>query len=276
MFELFQYDFMINALLASILASFAFGIVGSYIVVKRIVFISGGVAHTAYGGLGLGILLGFNPILGAMGFALLAALFISFMRKRKNQNEDTIIGVMWAFGMALGIFLINLTPGYVPNVMSYLFGNILTVPFSEIIIMFIVDVVIILLVSLFFKEFQAITFDEEFARTIGLPVDNLYLLLLIIIALTTVILIKLVGIILVIALLTIPAAIAINYIKNLKQLMVASSLIGLFFTIVGLLLSYYLNLPSGATIIMLAVICYVLSSLVSGFSGRSRIKSIQN
>lgn len=273
--EIFNYDFMMNAIYASILASIVCGIVGTYVVVKRIVFISGGISHTAYGGIGLGYFLGFNPLFGAIGFSLLTAGFLSVMRKKKSQHEDTIIGILWAFGMAVGILFVNLTPGYSSNLMSYLFGNILTVPKSELIMMFILDAVIILLVVIFFKEFQAITFDEEYARTLGLPVDKLYLLLLMIIALTTVLLIKLVGIILVVALLSIPSAISIKFVKSLKQMMIMSILLGLLFTLSGLFLSYYLNLSSGAVIIMTASAGYLLSNFIHFVKKKFYIKEVK-
>ncbi len=272
--EIFNYDFMMNAIYACILASIACGIVGSYVVVKRIVFISGGISHTAYGGIGLGYFLGFNPLYGAIGFSLLTAGFLSVMRKKKRQHEDTIIGILWAFGMAVGILFVNLTPGYSSNLMSYLFGNILTVPKSELVMMFSLDVVILLLVLIFFREFQAITFDEEFARTLGLPVDRLYLLLLVIIALTTVLLIKLVGIILVVALLSIPPAISIKFVKSIKQMMIMSVLLGLLFTLSGLFLSYYLNLSSGAVIIMTASAGYLLSNFIYFIKKKFYIKTV--
>ncbi|MFC2133554.1 metal ABC transporter permease [Bacteroidota bacterium] len=262
MFEIFQYNFMVNAVMASVLASIAFGIVGTYVVVKRIVFISGGIAHTAYGGIGLAFFVGINPFWGAIAFAVGAAFFISIVRRWEHQHEDTLIGIMWALGMAVGVILIGLTPGYVPNLMSYLFGNILTIPTIDIWGMLLLDVIIISFVVIFFKEFQAITFDEEYSRAIGLPVDNLYLLLLVLIAITTVILIKLVGIILVVALLAIPASISIHFVKSIKSMMVLSSILGIIFTISGLLLSYYLNLAAGATIIIVSVICYFASSLL--------------
>lgn len=259
MLDLFNYDFMINALIASLLASIAFGIVGSFIVVKRISFISGGISHTAYGGIGLGYLLGFNPILGAIGFSVLAASIIAYLRKEKNQFEDTLIGIMWSLGMALGVLFINLAPGYAPSLMSYLFGNILIIPIDEIYLMVALDFIIVALIFFFFHQFQAITFDEEFARAIGLKVDLYFYLLFIIIALTTVILIKLVGIILVIALLTIPGAISLHYVKSLKGMMILSTIIGFFFNVIGLIISYYLNLSSGATIIIIAVLSYLIS-----------------
>lgn len=270
MFEIFQYDFMINAIVASILASIAFGIVGTYVVVKKIVFISGGISHTAYGGIGLGILLGFNPILGAIAFSLAAALIISLFRKKHFGNEDLLIGIMWSAGMALGVLFISISPGYTPNLMSYLFGSILTVPVSEIYLMLTLDVIIIFFTYIFFRQFQAVTFDEEFAFSVGLNVDIYYTLLLIIIALTTVVLIKLVGVILVIALISIPPAISIKFVRSLKNMMIMSSVIGLFITIIGLLLSYYLNLSTGAVIILVAVTVFLISNVTFSFL---RIKS---
>ena len=270
MFEIFSYDFMINAIIASVLASIACGIIGSYIVIKRLVFLSGGIAHSAYGGIGLGYLLSFNPIFGAVGSSILGAIFVSKMRKNKSENEDTLIGIIWAFGMALGVLFIGLAPGYAPDLMSYLFGNILTVSTTEIWLMISVDVIVIAVVALFFKEFQSITFDEEYAKTTGLNVDFYYLILFILIAITIVLLIKLVGIILVVALLTIPAAISKLFSKSLKSMMFYSIALGLLFTLVGLLLSYYLNLPSGSAIIVLSVFGYFIAY---GFKKLFKIKS---
>ena len=259
--EFLQYDFFVNALIASLLASVAFGIIGSYVVIKRMVFISGGIAHTAYGGIGLGFLLGFNPLLGAMLFAVGASLFIVLLRYNENRREDSLIGIMWAMGMALGVFFISLKEGYVPNLMGYLFGNILTIPNEELYLMLILDVIIVLTVTIFYKQFRAVTFDEEFASVIGLPVRKIYFGLLVLVSLTTVLLIKLVGIILVVALLSIPASISMLYTKSLKGVMILSILFGMLFTIVGLFLSYYLNLVSGATIIMVAVLGFIITSV---------------
>ncbi|MBK8944899.1 MAG: metal ABC transporter permease [Ignavibacteriae bacterium] len=265
MFEIFQYEFMQNAILASVLASIACGIIGTYIVIKRLVFLSGGISHSAYGGIGLGYLLSFNPIYGAVFSSLLGAIFVSVMRKNKLENEDTLIGIIWAFGMALGVLFIGLAPGYAPDLMSYLFGNILTVSTSELILMGIADLIIMIFVSIFFKQFQSITFDEEYSKTIGLNVDFYYLLLFVLIALTLVLLIKLVGIILVVALLTIPAAISKMIAKSLKSMMILSIIFGLVFTIFGLLISYYLNLPSGSAIIILSVTGYFIVFIANKF-----------
>ena len=259
MMEIFSYDFMVNAMLASLLASLAAGIIGTYVVVKRIVFISGGISHSTYGGIGLGYLLGFNPMFGAIGASLITAGIISKIGKKKKQSEDMLIGIIWAFGMALGIFFINLSDGYAPDLMSYLFGNILLVSATDLLIMTILNIIVITLVYINFGKFQAVTFDEEFTKSIGINTERTYLLLLVLIALTVVMLIKLVGIVLVIALISIPPAIAIKYVKSLKQMMVVSVLLGMIFTIFGLFISYYLNLSSGASIIFVSVIGFLIS-----------------
>ncbi|MCD4797733.1 MAG: metal ABC transporter permease, partial [Methanosarcinales archaeon] len=206
MMELLQYEFIRNAIMAGILASISCGIIGVYVVVKRIVFISGGIAHASFGGIGLGYYLGINPILGVLPFSIASALSMGWVSKRSRLPEDTAIGILWAMGMSIGIILVSLTPGYAPDLMTYLFGNILTVPFSDIVLMLVLDAIIILVVYSFYKEFLALCFDEEFATVRGVHAERLYLILLCLIALTIVVLIRVVGIILVIALLTIPAA----------------------------------------------------------------------
>ena len=259
MIEALQYEFMRNALMAGLLASIACGIMGAYVVVKRIVFISGGISHCAYGGIGLGYYLGINPIVGAIFFSLAAALGIGMISRRTNQREDTIIGVMWAIGMAMGIVFIGLTPGYAPDLASYLFGSILTVPSNDIMIMIVLDIIIISIVNLLYKEFLALCFDEEFVTVIGIPVKSLYLILLCLIALTVVILIRVVGIILVIALLTIPAAISGIFTNSLKKMMFLSILLGTIFTTSGLWISYAFDIASGATIILVSGISFLFS-----------------
>ena len=247
-----QYEFMRNALIAGLLAAVACGIVGVYVVVKRVVFISGGIAHASFGGIGLGYLLGISPILGAMFFALASALGMGLVTRRVRLPEDTAIGILWAMGMALGIIFIGLTPGYAPDLFSYLFGSILTVPAFDLMLMLILDAIIIALVLLLYKELMALAFDEEFSTVVGVPAEYLYLLLLCLIALTVVVLIRVVGIILVIALLTIPAALARQFTHSIKKMMLLSILAGTLFTFSGLWLSYWLDLASGATIILVS------------------------
>ena len=255
-------QFMRHALMTGLLASIACGIIGTYVVVKRIVFLSGGISHTAYGGIGLGYFFGFNPIFGAIGFSLLAALGIAWVRHHASEREDTLIGIMWAMGMALGIFLIDKTPGYAPNLMSYLFGNILAVPTSDLILIAVLDLIILIISFAFFKEFKALTFDEEHATVSGVPVIALNILLFCLIALTVVVLIKAVGIILVIALLTIPAAIIVQFRLSLEKTMAWAIVLGAVFTVLGLIISALFNITSGATIIMIACVGYLISLVI--------------
>jgi len=259
---IFQYEFMRNAIIAAVLVNIACGIVGTYVVIKKIVFISGGISHAAFGGIGLGYLLGINPIVAAIPFSLLSAITIGLISKRSKLSEDAAIGIIWAVGMASGILFINLTPGYAPDLFSYLFGNILTIPVSDLYIMLVMDFIIILIVVLFFKEFYAASFDEEFSTVIGIPNRILYLVLLCMVALSVVVLIRIVGIILVIALLTIPSSICRQFTYNMKKLIISSIVTGIILTITGLWISYLLDLASGATIILLLALVFLLSFFI--------------
>jgi len=266
MMEILQYEFMKNALVAAILVGIACGIVGTYVVINRIVFISGGISHSAFGGIGLGYLLGVDPILGAIPFSLFAAIGIGVISKKANVSEDSAIGIMWTMGMALGVVFIGLSPGYAPNLFSYLFGSILTVSSTDLIIMLALDAMIVFTVLLFFREFTAISFDEDFSEVLGIPTKWLYTLMLCMVALSVVVLIRVVGVILVIALLTIPAAISGQFTYSIKKLMLISTFMGVVLTLVGLWLSYALNLASGATIVLVLGAAFIASSFL-----RSRI-----
>jgi len=259
MLEIFQYGFMRNALAAGVLVSVACGIIGTYIVINRIVFLSGGIAHASYGGIGLGYLLGVNPFYGAIVFSLASALGMGWVHRHTRERSDTIIGVMWAVGMALGIILIDLSPGYKADLMSFLFGSILAVPTMDLIIMLVLNLIIILIVAAFYKELQAISFDETFAFVVNVPVNRLYMLLVSLIAITVVMTMRVVGLIMVIALLTIPPAIAGLFVKDMRRMMIWSVVLSVIFSFAGLLLSFYLNLTSGATIILIAGVAYLLS-----------------
>ncbi|HWR25329.1 MAG TPA: metal ABC transporter permease [Methanosarcina sp.] len=256
MFEFLQYSFIQNALTAAILANIACGIIGVYVVVKKIVFISGGIAHASFGGVGLGYYLGIDPMFGVLPFSLISALVMGTVSKKSKIPEDSAIGILWSLGMALGIIFVYMTPGYAPDLMTYLFGNILTVPRLDLYLMFVLDVVIVGAVYLFYKEFLALCFDEEFTTVQGLPTEKLYLFLLCIIALTIVVLIKVVGIILVIALLTIPASLSRKFTHNLRQMMLISIFSGTVISLIGIGLSYVLDVPSGATIILVLSLLY--------------------
>lgn len=265
-----DYGFLQKALLGGLLASIGCGIMGSYVVVKRIGFLAGGISHAVLGGVGAALFYGLSPLGGALGAALVAALLIGWISLRWREREDTLIGALWAVGMAIGIIFISKTPGYSVNLMSYLFGNILMVPQQDIWLMAWMDVLVLVTVTLVYRQFLAVSFDEEFARLRGVPVTFFYLLLLCMAAVTVVLLIQVVGLILVIALLTLPAAIAAQYLHSLGRMMLAASILGMLFSTVGLALAYRLDLPAGATIILVAGLAYLLSTMINQILRRQR------
>ena len=262
MLEALQYEFMRNALAAGLLVSVICGIMGTLVVVNRIVFLSGGIAHAAYGGIGLSFFLGWPYLVGTLGFSFTAAMVMAAVSLKAKHRADTIIGVIWALGMACGIILLDLTPGYNVDLMSYLFGSILTVPQSDLWIMLIVGALIGGFVIYFYKDLLAISYDEEFARIRGVPTRALYFALIGMLAVTIVMVIQVVGLILVIALLTIPPFMVEKYAKSLFQMMIGSSLLGAVFTVCGLWLSYAFDLTSGASIILVAGIAFFLFFLI--------------
>lgn len=260
---LFRYTFMQNAFMAAILASIVCGIIGTIITQKRLVSMSGGIAHASFGGIGLGYLLGIEPIIVGLIFSVLASLGISTIKRKTNTYSDTLIGIFWSFGMALGILFVALTPGYPPDMTSYLFGDILTVSSLYIKMMLILSLIIILFITSIFNYWRGYLFDEEFLKTLGVNTLVLEYILFILISLSIVTLIKVVGIILVIALLTIPPAIAKLFTYSLKNMMLLSTLLGVIFGISGLFISYQYNIPSGASIILLSGIGYFCSAFIS-------------
>lgn len=261
MLELLQYRFFIHALLAALFASVTCGIIGTYIVTRRIVFISGGISHASFGGVGIGYFLGINPILGAAAFSVLSALGIQKLSKSSELREDSLIGIMWSFGMALGIIFVSLTPGYAANLMTYLFGDILTVSMGDILMLALLSLVTIVVFRLLYKEILLVSFDETYARSQGVPVDGLNYLLISLVALTVVFNIRVVGIILVISLLTIPQAAANLLYRDHRRLIPLSIVFALFSSICGLFLSYLLDIPSGAAIIFCAILLFLLLKL---------------
>lgn len=273
-----QYEFMQNAFIAAFLASVACGIIGTYVVVRRMVSISGGISHGSLGGVGLAYYFGTNPVLGALGFAVAAALGMGLAIQRTRIPEDTAIGLIWATGMSLGALFISLKPGFAPDLAGYLFGNILLVSKPTLIIMAALDAVIVLVTILLYKEFLAISFDEEFSSAMGLPAGCLYLVLLVLIALTVVVVLRVVGIVLLIALLTLPAAMARHYTSSLRRMMLLSIPIGVLFTLGGLLISYQvevaydLRVPSGPAIILFAGAIFALSLMVHSLRAKARGK----
>ena len=258
MFELLHLDFLRNAFLSTILTGISCGLVGTYIVAKRMVFISGGITHASFGGLGIAYFLGFSPMLGATLFSILSALGILFLSENKKIREDSLIGIFWSAGMAIGVLFIYLTPGYAPNLMSYLFGNILTVPTGQMYLSGALCGCILVFFILFYRPLFYIAFDKEYSRTHQVPVNGIDTGITLIIALCVVLCMKLAGIILVISYLTIPQAISGLVYKNFKQQLIASSVVSTLGSVAGLFVSARLKLPSGATI----VICFLLMFLL--------------
>jgi len=260
--ELFGYSFFQNAILAALFTSISCGIVGAYIVAKRIVFISGGITHASFGGIGIGYFFGFSPLLGAMLFSVMSALGIEYLSKKSEIREDSVIAILWSLGMAIGIIFIFLTPGYSTNLMSYLFGNILTVSKLNIYLLGSLCIVLVGIFYFMYKTILFVAFDEEFARAIKLPVEFTNYLMITLVALTIVLNIRVVGIILVISLLTIPQTIAGIYSKDFKKIILLSIIIGFAGSFFGLLISYYFNIPSGATIIFFMVVLFILAKII--------------
>lgn len=262
MLEALQYDFIQNALIAGVLVSIAAGIIGSLVVVNKITFLAGGIAHSSYGGIGLAIFLGLPILFGATIFAVTAAFIIATITLQNRNRIDSIIGIMWALGMAIGIIFVDLTPGYNVDLMSYLFGSIIAVSNEDILYLAILDLFIVSLVLVFYKQILAVSYDSEFASLRGINVKFFYTLILILASLSVVAAIKVVGLILVIALLTLPTYLAEVFSKKLSTMMIFSSIFAILFTVLGLIVSYLYDISSGASIIVVGVISLLLVKLL--------------
>ncbi len=261
MIELLGYTFFQYALLGSLLTAIACGIVGTYVVARRLVFISGGITHASFGGLGLGFYLGTNPILMAMVFSVLCAFGVEWASRSQNIREDSAIAGIWSLGMALGVIFIFLTPGYAPNLSAYLFGNILTISTTDLLLIACLVVLLILLFSLFLKEIIYTAFDRDFALTQRIPVRLIEYVMMFFIAVTIVLSIRLVGIMLLISMLTLPQITVNLYTSDFKKIIFGSILVGFVGCVSGLIGSYYLNIPSGAFIILVLVLFFLLSKV---------------
>ncbi len=264
-------SFIRYALIAGILSSIAFGIIGTFVVVKRMTYIAGAISHTSLGGIGLSLWLStvagisfLTPITGALVISLLTGLIISYTIIKKNERLDTVIGAIWSIGMSIGLIFIYITPGY-GDPMSYLFGNILLISIHDLFIIVVLNSVIIFASVLFHNQFLAIFFDEEFAQIRGIKTYIYQIILILLISLTIILLITIVGIVMVIALLTIPAAIAGIFTKKMKVMMVLAVFICMIVTTTGLAVSYMLNLPTGSVTILISGIFYLLAKSVSYF-----------
>ncbi len=252
MLEALSYSFIQNAIIAGVLVSLAAGIIGSLIVVNRMVFLAGGIAHSSYGGIGMAVYFSIPIFLGASLFAVGAALLIAFISFEQKNRIDTFIGLIWAVGMAIGVIFIDMTPGYNVDLMSYLFGSILAVSRQDIYFICALLVLIVFVISFWYRNILAVSYDSEYAALRGIHVKFFYTLILVLCSLTVVIAIKIVGLILVIALLTIPVYIAEKLSSSLAFMMVIASLFSAFFTLIGLFFSYTYNLTSGASIILVS------------------------
>lgn len=261
MTELFQQEFLRNALCAGLLASLLCGVIGTLVVVNGIVFLAGGLAHGAYGGIGLAYYLGYPPLAGATFFSVALSTVIAAVTLRDSRKTDAVVGVLWAVGMAFGILLLDMTPGYHPDLMSYLFGSLIAVPSEDLAIMAAAVALVILSVALLYRPLEALSYDRDYARTRGLPVTALYVFLLALVALSVVLVISVVGLILVIALLSIPPYIAEKFSRSLLGMMVRATVLSLLFTLSGLLLAFRFNVTSGAAVIAVAGTGFFLSLL---------------
>ncbi len=260
--EILSLDFFQNALIASVLVSISCGLIGVFVLINRLVFLSGGIAHGAYGGVGIAFFLGISPLFGGALFAIFLALLIGFINLKYKQNVDSIVGAIWAVGMAIGIIFTDLTPGYNVDLMSYLFGGILSVGSFDMYAMSFVAILTSLFISICYRQLQALSFDMEFARLRGVRVNTLYLIFLVLVALCIVVSVRAVGLILVISLISIPPFIAQNFSKTLFGMLFLSILLSCFFCISGLFVSYFLSLSSGACIILMASVGFFISLIV--------------
>jgi len=260
-----RHEFMQLAVIVGLLSSVACGVIGTYVVTRRISYIAGAVSHSVLGGMGaaqyMAVVWGWSrvkPLHGAIAAAMISALLIGWVSLRAKQREDTVIGAIWAIGMAIGVLFIQKTPGYTQDLMAMMFGSIIMPRASDVWLLIWLDALILGLGLLFYNKFMAVCFDEEFARLRGVPVETYYLLLLCLTALTVVVLSQVVGIVLVIALLTLPTAVAGHFSRKLWHMMVISVLLTAVLNFAGLAASYAPDWPTGATTIMLAGGLYLI------------------
>jgi zinc transport system permease protein len=256
--SIFQYDFIVKGLLGAFFASITAGIAGTYIVSRRMVFLSGGITHASFGGIGIGYFAGINPVIGAAIFGILSALGVEYLSVKQKIREDSAVGILWAFVMAIGIIFIYLTPGYTPNLMSYLFGSILTVTYADIIALGTMSLVLIIYFGIFYRTIIYISFDESYARTYSSYVDLFKYITTALMALTIVLNIRMAGVVLVISLLTIPPNIAMIFTKVYRRIVVWSVVSGFIGTTSGYAISYFAGIPVGATIIFTLVVLWIV------------------
>ena len=262
--ELLAYNFFVKGLIGALFASITAGLAGTYIVSRRMVFLSGGITHASFGGIGIGYFLGMNPVAGAAVFGILSALGVEYLSNTQKMREDSAIGILWALGMATGIIFIYLTPGYTPNLMSFLFGSILTVTDADLIALGIMSLILIVYFGIFYRTLLYVSFDETYARTFTKYVNLFKYLSTSLVALTIVLNIRMAGVILVLSLLTIPPNIAMLFTRRYTKVIVWSVITGFAGTMAGFIISYYLGIPTGATIIFTLVVIWIVCRLFKG------------
>jgi zinc transport system permease protein len=260
--NIFEYSFVVRSILGALFASITAGLAGTYIVSRRLVFLSGGITHASFGGIGLGYYLGINPVVGAAVFGLGSAMGMEYLSARGKMREDSAIGILWALGMAVGIIFVYLTPGYAPNLMSYLFGSILTVTYGDLVALGLISLVLIIYTALFYRTLLYISFDENYARTFTRHVDLFKYISVGLTGLAIVLNIRMAGVIMIIALLTIPANIIMLFTRKYFRIIVLSTAVSFVAISAGFAISWFTNLPTGATIVTVLVLFWLVARAV--------------
>jgi zinc transport system permease protein len=273
--NIFEYSFVIKSLAGALFASITAGLAGTYIVSRRLVFLSGGITHASFGGIGLGYYFGINPVVGAAIFGLGSALGMEYLSARGRMREDSAIGIMWALGMAIGIIFVYLTPGYAPNLMSYLFGSILTVTKGDIIALAIISLVMVAYTVVFYRTLLYISFDENYARTFTPHVDLFKYISVALTGLAIVLNIRMAGVIMIISLFTVPANIIMLFTRKYLRVVVLSAVVSFISISTGFAVSWFTNLPTGATIVTVLVIFWLIARAIRKLSANSRIERIK-
>lgn len=266
--NIFAYDFLVNAFVACILSGITCGIVGSYIVARRMVFLASGITHASFGGLGIALYAGLNPLLGAVAFASLSSLGIEYASRKGRMREDSAIGIIWSVGMAIGALFMSLRPGYATDLTSYLFGNILLVDRGDVAWLALLTVVIVFGAAIWLRRLMYITFDEEYARSQGLPVTVVAYVMAVVIAITIVLSIKVMGIILLLSLVTLPVVIANTLTKDYRRITLFASIIAVVANVIGFIFSYEYDLPTGSCIIFILVVLLAVVKLLTSLKHR--------
>ncbi len=272
--DILEYQFFQNALLGSLLACIACGIIGTYIVTRRLVFISGGITHAGFGGIGLGMYSGVSPLITAFLFAAASALGVQWLGQDRNTREDSVIAVFWILGMSLGIIFCFMSPGYNTELSTYLFGNILTITRDDIVLLAVISGLLLLFCTVFHKAITIIAFDRVFAMTRGIPVQLFECIMMLFIAVTIVATLRLIGVVLVMSMLTVPQMTAMLFTHNYNRIVVLSSGVGYVATLSGLYLSYEINIPSGATITLCSIIMYMVCRIACAIAAKGNKKPV--